>query len=117
MLMMLHKRAEVLDEEKTLRQDSRAASLEAATIGQGSIVSLRKLKRSNPFAKKTGVKDDADSNKNDSILQSLKKMQTCAPDMKRKQGAASLQQRSAKMGKVALNIKMNAKLASTILVS
>jgi len=102
-LKMSHKKAKVPaepSEERSPDRDSQAASLEAATVPQGSFVSLKNFKPSNPFAKKVDVKENADD-KNDSILQSLKKMQTCAPEMKRKGGTTSSQQRPAKMGKVA----------------
>lgn len=84
------------DGRSSTGQDSQAASLEAATVPQGSFVSLKNFKPSNPFAKK----DKADD-KNDSILTSLKKMQTGAPEMKRKAGGVGSQQRPSKMGKAA----------------
>lgn len=87
--------------ESSSGQDSQAASLEAATVPQGSFVSLKNFKPSNPFAKKADTKENADD-KNDSILQSLKKMQACAPEIKRKADNTTVsQQRPAKMGKVA----------------
>lgn len=85
--------------ERSSDQDSQAASLKAATVPQGSFVSLSNFKPSNPFAKKVDAKQNADD-KNDSVLQSLKKMQTCAPEIKRKVGG-SAQQKSAKIGRVA----------------
>lgn len=86
-------------DERSPDQDSQAASLKAATVPQGSFVSLSNFKPSNPFAKKADAKQSADD-KNDSILQSLKKMQPCAPEIKRKVDT-STQQKPAKMGRVA----------------
>ncbi|KAG0628761.1 hypothetical protein M758_1G051200 [Ceratodon purpureus] len=89
----------MFNDERSSDQDSQAAALKAATVPQGSFVSLSNFKPSNPFAKKVDMKQSAED-KNDSILQSLKKMQTCAPEVKRKV-SASTPQRPAKMGRVA----------------
>ena len=85
-------------EERSSDQDGQAASLKAATVPEGSFVSLSSFKPSNPFAKKIDAKQNADD-KNDSLLQSLKKMKTCEPEIKRK-GGDSTQQRPGKMGMV-----------------
>lgn len=73
-------------------------SLKAGTPPKVSFVSLSSFKPSNPFAKVVDSKQNTDD-KNDSLLQSLRKMQSTPSETKRKIGASSLQ-RPAKVGRV-----------------